>query len=161
MVEAFEKTAAEKVAAQPEQKRLQAVTEQAADEAADRREKEVKGGARRGNKKLTKWVSTAEALPRKECARQGCHKKAVFTCGASGPLLCSKSCQHRHKNGERGKGYRNYRRGQAAGALAGTPDGYAARCGVLTAEPTSVLVGAYKLAATVPDTRKDARRGGS
>ena len=65
------------------------------------------------------------------------------------------------KNGERGKGYRNYRRGQAAGALAGTLDGYAARCGVLTAEPTSVLAGAYKLAATVPDTRKAARRGGS
>ena len=58
------------------------------------------------------------------------------------------------KNGERGKGYRNYRRGQAAGALADTPDGYAARCGVLTAEPTSVLAGAHKLAATVPDTRR-------
>ena len=103
MAEAVEKTAAEKVAAQPEQKRLQAVTEQAADEAADRREKEVKGGARRGNKKLTKWVITAEALPRKECARQGCHKKAVFTCGASGSLLCSKSCQHRHKKWGKGE----------------------------------------------------------
>ena len=103
MVEAVEKTEAEKVAAQPEQKRLQAVTEQAADKAADRREKEVKGGARRGNKKLTKWVITAEALPRKECARQGCHKKAVFTCGASGSLLCSKSCQHRHKKWGKGE----------------------------------------------------------
>jgi hypothetical protein len=143
MAEAVEKTAAEKVAAQPEQKRLQAVTEQAADEAADRREKEVKGGARRGNKKLTKWVITAEALPRKVCARQGGHKNAGFTSGASGPLLCSKSCQHRHKIWGKGEGYRNYRRGQAAGALAGTLDGYAARCGVLTAELTSVHVGVY------------------
>jgi hypothetical protein len=48
MVEAFERTAAEKVAAQPEQKRLQAVTEQAADEAADRREEEAKGGGSAG-----------------------------------------------------------------------------------------------------------------
>ena len=103
MVEAFERTAAEKVAAQPEQKRLQAVTEQAADEAADRREEEAKGGAQRGNKKPTKWVITAEALPRKDCAREGCHKKAVFTCGASGPLLCSKSCQHRHKKWGKGE----------------------------------------------------------
>ena len=103
MAETVETTAAEKVAAQLEQKMLQAVTEQAADEAADRRGKEVKGGARRGNKKLTKWVITAEALPRKECARQGCHKKAVFTCGASGPLLCSKSCQHRHKKWGKGE----------------------------------------------------------
>jgi hypothetical protein len=62
------------------------------------------------------------------------------------------------RNGETVKGYRNYRRGQAAGALVGTPDGYAARCGVLTAELTSVLAGAYKLAATAPDTRKAARR---
>ena len=102
-VEALEKKAAEELAAQPEQKRLQAVTEQATDEAADRREKEVKGGARRGNKKLTKWVITAEALPRRECARQGCHKKAAFTYGASGPLLCSKSCQHRHKKWGKGE----------------------------------------------------------
>ena len=103
MVEAVAKKDAEKAAAQREQKRPQAVTEKAADKAADRREKEVKGTARRGNKKLTKWVITAEALPRKECSRQGCHKRAVFTCGASGSLLCSKSCQHRRKKWGKGE----------------------------------------------------------
>jgi hypothetical protein len=99
MVEAVAKKNAEKAAAQREQKRPQAVTEKAADKAADRREKEVKGAARRGNKKLTKWVITAEALPRKECSSQGCHKRAVFTCGSSGSLLFSNSCQHRRKKG--------------------------------------------------------------
>jgi hypothetical protein len=66
------------------------------------------------------------------------------------------------RKGKRGKVYRSYRRGHAAGALAVTPDGCAARCGV----PTAAIIsepggGASTLAATRPDTKKTARRGGS
>jgi hypothetical protein len=107
MVEAVAKKYAEKAAAQREQKRPQAVTEKAAHKAADRRKKEVKGG----NKKLTELFITAEALPRKKCSRQGCHKRAVFTCGASGSLLCSKSCQHRRKKWGKGERVRELQKG--------------------------------------------------
>ena len=91
------------------------IAEREAEKVEGRREKEEKGVARRGNKKLTKWVITAEALPRKDCSRQGCHKRAVFTCGTSGSLLCSKSCQHRRQKWEKGERVQELQKG-AAGA---------------------------------------------
>jgi hypothetical protein len=71
MVEALAEQDAEKAEAQRENKMLQALAYRDADKSADRREKEEKGAARRGNKKLNKWVITAEALPPKRMLTPG------------------------------------------------------------------------------------------